>query len=303
MSVAFQSFQSSAAPAQTKQLIDQQVISTLLERNTDSIFAEQMAKKILDECPVPEHNNDGKRYRFSASHREKLLNMVFDYSFKENPDALIEAAEAEVGPEEKFYSGWKKVCYIAVPEVMSAVFGNKVLQLAVNIATFIGFFYFSFMLFEVTEYAFTAHVIPFMINNTPLAVIQFGNYLFELKEIILDNIFPILIVLFCAQYAVDYLPEIPYVSAALRAINVIGIFQALYSADTLCWFLCGRSYDVVTFASSLMENASSVFHEVARKGEHERITVCKARSYREWNRIVRDNAPQIRVEHQEQKVG
>lgn len=89
-----------------------QWINDALDQNSSKVDIEDRAQPILMQLEKHDSRTDKTRYQFGdpLTAREKLLKLIFNLSFKAQPDAITTAAETLHPEQAAFYPRWKKVC-------------------------------------------------------------------------------------------------------------------------------------------------------------------------------------------------
>jgi hypothetical protein len=90
-------------------------------------------------------------------------------------------------------------------------------------------------------------------------------------------------------------PQIPYVTATVRSIDVWHIFLAFYkSPQTLFSFLIATSFNAGRFIWRSCNTVSAFFNEIAIKSENERLILNKSKVYDVWKKIINETIPKNR---------
>lgn len=207
------------------------------------------------------HLNE-KRYRQNTE-KEKILTQIFNQSFQHDSAAVITAAEKASGTAKSFYPKWKKICWIQLPKSSVDLFSN-------------GFFKTTLMISAVALSIFLARQlfvdkgIPFIINQIPRAGNAFKGFIKEHSFIILSTLLTIKII--------KMLPEIPYLSAAARAINVWKVF-VIYSFKIILEI----SIDSLrSYSWHIIANVKQRFLRISENAEKDRLMICRQRSFSVW---------------------
>jgi hypothetical protein len=224
-----------------------------------------------------------KRYSESTLfEREKILTRIFNQSFYNAPDKVIPVAEKITN--KIFYSKWKKVCLIQLPKASADLFSNVVFKIALTVSTIaISVFLIYQVHAEVTHFV-SARGIPFIINHVPVQIIRAGNKVIEAKEFIWKNSLKIIMATWLFRGAIGRLSEIPYLSAAARAIDLWKVCKILYgSPQTLFGFAISTSLGVIRSVWDTSQEISYQFRRISNHAEKERLMLCKQKSLEVWN--------------------
>ena len=261
-------------------------LDALLNKHCDSQVVEELAQTILSDCaPL---RSDNKRYQFTSSNREKLLKNVFDISYLNDPNAVIESAK-KVDSGLDPYPKTKNVYRIIIPKMIAGFTESFVFKLAVSIAAL----YVAYITVEAAYDLSTdivAAKLPFFINHTSIHVIHMGNALMDAIEYVFDHSLQILFCMWLARTVILAGPNVPYFTTALRTVNLWKLFNILCNSPQKCYhFFINTALDAAKFVWNQCNNMSSFFQEIARNSENERLTISKKKAYEVWKKIVDEN--------------
>lgn len=260
------------------------MMTSLTENNPNIEEIERLAEESIKNSPI----FAGKeRYQFSTlsmTNREIVFQTLFNCSFVNNADALIDAAE-NLKPGAVSYPLWKRVCLIQIPTILSVAFDNPVTYLALFISTFVFGTAFVEAAYQSTSHFVMARALPFFINNAPLGVIQGINAawgardrVFKVLQPIYDNWLPICLGLLIAQIAVRNLPDDSVIKrivrVAVRILNFIFI-----RPDEAINFIPRIVWDTAFFLPNRCAEIGSYFREVVRGNENDRMISCRKKVY------------------------
>lgn len=249
------------------------------------------AEKILLDFRSSIPKNDSKRYQFNGlKPSDELLKVIFEESFHHASQPVIRDAQRIEG---SFYPLWKRVCWIKVPKNLGAFFGNFLVKVAISVAAIYYTYKLGNFAFKGIEYSFTAKVIPFVINNTPITIIRSSNQILKAIDWGLKHKFRLLLGAFGVQQIILWGPNIPYFTSTIRAINIWDMGWALYrSPQTLGSFLFYTALDGALFTWKSSRSLGALFSSVAIKAESEFLAISKSKSYAVWKAIIAEKTLQ-----------
>lgn len=244
---------------------------------------EEPATALVSQLNGVLYPTSSKRYRFTEGvNKDQLLKAIFEASFKKSSEAVISAAEAE-GRKAAAYPLWKRVLWIQAPEMTAAVIGNIVVKVVISIAIIYYSSAFGYRAYEATTFVFTAKVIPFVINNTPLVAIRALNQVLAALDWTYSNPFKVVGYVWITQTAINYLPEIPYVSPMVRTMNVWNIFMAIAGTPlSVGQFISETSVSAATTVWYGIDNISLFCRDVATKSRAEQLMASKELACQLW---------------------
>ena len=130
---------------------------------------------------------------------------------------------------------------------------------------------------------FAAKGIPFIINHVPIQVIQFGNTIMGAKDFIWRNRLKVIVVVWLTREGIRRLPEIPYLSAAARSIDIWKVCTRLFSSpQTIFCFALGRSLSVIGSVWNASQEIGQRFRKVSSNAEKEREIAYRQKSLGVW---------------------
>lgn len=238
--------------------------------------------------------DDSKRYQFRPENpSDALLKVIFEESFHYASQNVIQDAEPIGG---SFYPLWKRVCLIYIPKALGVFFENTLVKIVISIATI----YYSYKLGNVAvkeiQHTFSARVIPFFINNTPIFVTRSANRILNVIDWINQYKFSLLVGAFAIQKIILLGPNIPYFTAAIRTIDIWNIGLALYrSPQTTFFFFFDKFLEIVKFVRRNSALLAIFFCSIAKSAEEERLVISKAKSYAVWKKVIAEKIPKQRV--------
>lgn len=234
-----------------------------------------------------------KRYKFAKgmTGREQVLTILFDRAFKSHSTAVIAAARQVYPSQPSFYSRWKAVCWIQIPERTSIVVKSLFMKIALTICTIYSSWIVGKAAYK-TSIEFTQRCLPFIINNTPVQVIRFSNNLLEMKSYIRSNIALICLCAWVAQRIILRGPRIPFLTSFMEKINLWEIFcVARNSPTTIGAFFAERSVDFAKFAVNLCTDVGNFLEAKSEQAKKERDVICKTKSFAVWKKLIIENVP------------
>lgn len=222
----------------------------------------------------------------------KLLKLVFDLSFKAQPDAITTAAEAIHPDHAVFYPMWKKVCWIQIPKLAADVLDHPIVKVALTVAALYYSYQVCYAAYEATV-ALTARSVPFIINNTPIAVFRAANVVLDMKDWVYKNMWKILFYTWASQQIILMGPEIPHVTPVARSFSIWSAYLMIFSApQTIASFAFNRAVGTAFFTwNNCTELANSMKGRVTETNDA-RLAICKAKALDVWQTIMIAQAPQ-----------
>lgn len=224
------------------------------------------------------------RYREEARFkRDAVLTWIFKQSFQENPDEIVAAAENV--SKQVFYPRWKKVCLIQLPKVSAGIFCNTYFKVALTVSAIFVSVFSIYQAHARVSQLFVAKGIPFIINHIPVQVVRAGNAIIGAKELIWRNRFKVIAIIWLTREGVRRLPEISYLSAAARSIDLWEIAKSicLFSCpQTLFWFAWDRSFSIIDSVWSTSQEIGQRFRKIFSNAEKERDITYRQKSLEVW---------------------
>ncbi|MGL5627353.1 MAG: hypothetical protein ACRDDW_07605 [Candidatus Rhabdochlamydia sp.] len=223
-----------------------------------------------------------KRYRQDASfEREKILTRIFNQSFCNAPDEVIPVAEKITN--KIFYPKWKKVGLIQLPKASAALFSNVVFKIALTVSTIAISAFLIYQTHAEVKHFIAARGIPFVINHVPVQIIRAGNKIIEAKEFVWRHSLKIIMATWLFREGIGRLPEIPYLSAAARTIDLWKVYKILFSSpQTLFGFAISTSLNAISSVWNTSQEISHQFRRISNHAEKERLMLCKQKSLEVW---------------------
>jgi hypothetical protein len=256
---------------EVKRLIPLEKLMALLrnrEENAEEVFARVSTQDI--------------RYREEARFkRDSILTWIFNQSFQKNPGRVVACAENV--SKQVFYPKWKEVCLIQLPKVPADIFCNTYFKIALTISAIFVSVFSIYQAHARVSHLFAAKGIPFIINHVPVQVIRAGNAIIGAKEFIWKNPLKIIAAVWLTREGVRLLPEIPYLSAAARSIDLWQLYKRFTSSpQTIFWFALESSISVIGSVWGTSQEIGQRFHKISSNVEKERNITYRQKSLRVW---------------------
>lgn len=238
---------------------------------------EENAEEIFPHISTPDI-----RYRKEARFkRDAVLTWVFNQSFQKNPGRIV--ATAESLSNKIFYPKWKEVCLIQLPKVPADIFCNTYFKVALTASAIFVSIFSIYQVHARVSHLFAAKGIPFIINHVPVQVIRAGNAIIGAKEFVWRNYLPIIVVTWLIREGIGRLPEIPYLSAAARSIDLRQLYNRFTSSpQTIFWFALERSISVISSVWGVSQNIGQRFRKISSNAEKERDIAYRQKSLGVW---------------------
>lgn len=234
---------------------------------------------------------DSKRYQFrQLTPSEELLKVVFDEGFKNNPHLVIQGAERVEG---SFYPRWKKSVVIALPKGIAFVFGNNYVKGALTGVSFYLSYKIGYAAYDNMVQSLNNRVIPFIIQQTPAALIkrvnQYSNHIVWVRQ---NKIKALLIAIFIQKMILSG-PHIPYFTPAVQAVDCWKLaFKTLTSPVELFFTIINACIHTARFTFKNCNSISRFFTQVSMTFDKEYLTVTQAKSYEVWKKVIAEMTPQ-----------
>lgn len=266
-----------------KNAIYRWALESLGQREIETV--EESAKKIFNSFPEFSVDTNQKRYRFKPIlYREKLWKDIFERSFKESPYTCIAVME-NLDAARPMYSRWKKACWIELPKGVAAIFANKILKVAVAVASMSISLYCVYRVYQLAIFVFTAKILPLVINHAPLKVIHTINSLLEAKERIADYVATVIVYLWFTKLAIHFLPRIPYVTQAIERIDINRIWRILYT-DVFYNCIASNAIGALSFGWKTCDSLANFSYGIGQSNENKLLNVCKPQAYDRWHQAL-----------------
>lgn len=157
-----------------------------------------------------------KRYQFQTSESKKdkrdlVLTLFFHHAFKTSPRLMIDSA-AKADPSKPFYPLWKRVCCIDLPKTAGNIIGSIPFIAIAMVVSGVCSIKMYIHVNTATAIFTATRLVPFVINNTPVAVIKLGNLCVSGFSIASTYKFQLFFYLLIAKIAIEILPTIPSIS-------------------------------------------------------------------------------------------
>ncbi len=222
------------------------------------------------------------RYREEAGFkRDAVLTWVFNQSFQKNPGRIV--ATAESLSNKIFYPKWKEVCLIQLPKVPADIFCNTYFKVALTASAIFVSIFSIYQAHARVSHLFAAKGIPFIINHVPVQAIRAGNAIIGAKEFVWRNYLPIIVVTWLTREGIRRLPEIPYLSAAARSIDLWQLYNRFTSSpQTIFSFALGRSISIIGTVWNASQAIGQRFRKISSNAEKERNITHRQKSLGVW---------------------
>lgn len=284
----------------------QRFINQALDPNRNEQRIKNLASQILQKVTIESGNT--KRYKFQSPHqetlRDKALLHIFNQVFDQHPVEIIAAAQEAYPSLKRPYPLWNEVVYIQIPKVMSGIFNNLLVKLALTIVVVYNTGVVCHAVYNATGVV-TRSWIPFIINHTPIQVVRFGNALFDLRYYFTQNFLEVVLWLYLAQYGIEMLsrrgiriPLITYLSEQIM-LRVIGdILFNLCFPKTFADFVGLQSCEALFLTWNTCHNFSKLLQtRVIEPAQAEKLAACKTRALDIWKTIMVEGVVESAVPH------
>jgi hypothetical protein len=246
----------------------------LMTQNSQPHLAEQLHGDL--------YPNSTNRYRCSQGEKADIVKAVFDLSFKRAPEKVIQASEEVAG--RSFYPLWKRCYRIYLPRVIGSVLGNVCVKVMIVVLVGLLGIGAGVIGYELTHAFVSQTVIPFVLNNTPLIVMDLFQAAVDRFIWVYKNSVPIILGIWVTKQivlSIDH--EIPVLSPALRALDLWKLAMIAWSApQTIGGFIFYQLYDAAKFGWDGCDDLSQFFLQIAHNAESERYQESKHEAYLVW---------------------
>jgi hypothetical protein len=270
-----------------------QWVHDALDQTSSKADIERRAKPILELAGKHDGRTDKTRYQFGdpLTSRERLLTLIFNMSFTDQPDAITAAAETLHPEQAAFYPRWKQVCWIQIPTLAAGVVNNLFVKIILSAIVLYKSGRACYAAYAVIP-SLVARSIPFIINNTPLVFFRVTNAVLDLKEVAYRNILQILFFAWAGQQVILRLPEIPYVTPLAQRFSVMSAISMLTnSPQTLYDFAMDTARNAATFTWSNCTELANSINGRASQASDERLAIRKAKAFHVWHTIMIEQEP------------
>lgn len=258
-----------------------------IEEITDEKINALVERKII-EFKMP------KRYAFKQyTYKEKFLREIFQYSFQENPESIIQISE-QLDPSLKTsYSKYRKFTFIALPLSLSNMLKSKFLKICITIA-FVFRVIISLRKLYRNSDLLIGSMLPKVINNTPLSVIRMYNVAMQIKDYCKKHFPKIVFISFLIRFFLFITSFNPpsIIAGFLHGVNNIRSISPV----SLFSFLFETSFNSVVFIWGVSNNIESFFTHLASRENQNRLSILKQKCGQLWIKtfmeleIVKTNA-------------
>lgn len=273
----YQAFSSNPnIPERAKELTTQEVFYNLLESENDEGVSE--AAKALINNYVKDISTSAKRYNAHVqSDREKVVTWIFNQSFEQNAEGMIASAEKVQGQHEVFYPKWKKVCLIQLPKIPAKALTHPFLKVAIVVSVLAISIFAMYFAYTKLAALMAAKAVPFIVNNVPKQIFQIGELLSKAKDLVWKYSITIFAVTFLAQQIIlNFIPPIPYLSAAMRAIDLWTMIKFVFFApQTIGTFLFFTALNMVRGVWNTCGELGARFKRMSSSADRDRLAICK----------------------------
>lgn len=249
-------------------------INSLLNKTQDVQEIEEAAKRIFQDFPALRNL---RRYQSCRTERGELLKLIFEESYRHNPDALIAAAQ-RVESKENFYPLWKEYCLIGIPKACGDIFGNEFIKIVLAFALTKNLVPYGNKAFFAIDQC-VSKTTQIFIRHGPTQVAQLDTLISQAKQLIfasLPIVFDIFIGAALVKFVILKLPEIPYVTKIARKVNLLTAFFFVFGFAAVPTVLYYRAQYTVHYTSSYI---SFFLKSISRRAENEKLAICKERAF------------------------
>ncbi|MBF8263593.1 MAG: hypothetical protein HW387_1258 [Parachlamydiales bacterium] len=227
----------------------------------------------------------GNRYQF-GNPRDRMLIGIFNKAFQLDPDRVIAAAEAV--HVKRFYSLWKKVCYIQIPELVGRVLKRPVLNWACAA-------FFSYKIFLVGQYfaldlfprVLLCRIIPFIQAVAPPQVMAVCQAASMALSWVFSHPWEFFAGIYIIGRAIQKLPPIPYLTALASRITILNLIRLFPGAD---WTIVYVINDSIALIMSMTDQSQSLGKLIDRvivdPAKRNYRNECKAAAFQVWKEAV-----------------
>jgi len=216
------------------------------------------------------------------------MNMIFQRSIVHDFDLIFQRAKKVDPALECSYPLWKRVCYIKLPKIGSAFFGNRLIKLALSVTLVWGSMHLFLMAHEATTQLVAARAIPFLINHTSLQVIRAGNLFISRVEIAANwafkKPFRTLFYAWLARKVALSLPcRIPLLTATCEQINLFFVVDALFFApQNIARFAFWEGFNLAVIGWRASRAISKSLKCFADTHQQKNTALCKEKIEKIW---------------------
>ena len=172
---------------------------------------------------------------------------------------------------------------IQLPKVPADIFCNTYFKIALTISALFASIFSIYRAHERISHLFAAKGIPFIINHVPVQIIRAGNAIIGAKEFVWRNYLPIIVVTWLTREGIRRLPEIPYLSAAARSIDLWQLYNRFTSSpQTIFSFALERSTSIIGTVWNTSQEIGQRFRKISSNAEKERNITHRQKSLGVW---------------------
>lgn len=243
---------------------------------------EEQAKALLQRFP----QGANLRFRFrERTPQDKLIKQVFDTAFLSAPEELIQ--KAEQFENKTAYPLWKRVVWIHAPQAVGNLLKNPIFKTILIVSFWYRGVVMGLKYYAILENVLKGRLIPFAINNTPPQVAQITNVAINGLKTIYAHPYKSIFYAWVFKSAILAGPELPFVTPAIRSINLVAIFGELISSpQTIVGFLVNVAFDAAKTVGDGIDEVGEIFLDLGAKANAERLAVCKPQAYDLWCRSL-----------------
>lgn len=253
--------------------------------------SEEGAKQITANYEIARSGTNTKRYGFEQlSSRDTLLKYLLGNAYRHDAEAVIYRANRLDPTIQPITARVRKVFAIHLPKGLGVVLHNPVFKIAATIASVYFTWKYSLAAYTYTTDLMQKKIIPFAINNLPEQFFQGVNKVIDVKEYIWNNWLSVLFYTWLTREVIIRLPNIPYITATARTINIASLFWMIMGApETIYYFAYYKARDAAVFTWTQCNQMGSFMHSVADDNAKERLARCEEKINTLWGNV---NMPQ-----------
>lgn len=188
----------------------------------------------------------------------------------------------------------EKSVLIQIPMLVAGVLNNVLVKVILSVIVLYKSGKACYAAYAATP-ALIARSMPFIINNTPLALVRTANAVLNLKELAYEGIITILLFSLAGQQIIlRLLPEIPHVTPMARRLKIWSVIVLVTnSPQTIFDFAWGTAGNAAIFTWSNCTELANSIEGRARQASDERMAICKAKALQVWQTIMIEQKPAL----------
>lgn len=290
---------------------------TIALETNDVDLSERLTKLVnttLARLQLQNGNGNTKRYRFNqANARDKLLNILFENAFAQNPNRIVRGAEQAEDVPTVFYPKWKEVVWVKVPKNLGKVCKNPIFKVAVTVISVFVAYKNLKLAYNSTVNFTTGKLLPFVINNTPIQVMRAGNSVangfMKVRGAVKNNRFTLLFyalvikgVAHVLSKKLNALPEnrrnlieakiLTKTTNFIKKIPLDLVFFILFpSTISATWFCVERSFRAGVSVWKMTDGLANHLQTLSVNNEHYRKELIRSKAYDVWMRVTHEQVP------------